>query len=217
MSYTSIATFLALFLISFTSFAQKKGDFVDKRDGQAYTTIKIGKQWWMVENLNYKMTAKANLQNLAIQTEISYDAEKGYPPSDRMKEVYGQFYTWEEACNVCPDGWKLPSKEDWEILFEEVGGKEIAGAVLASRSDLWDEPFDKSIKPIGFNIEPAGYRFYILFRHWQSGNRTFFWTSTAKNEKSAYGFDFHAGYNEVFGGDLGYLKVNAISVRCIKK
>ncbi len=197
--------------------AQKKSTITDSRDGQIYETIKIGKQWWMAENLNYNMEKSATAENVAVQDEIGYDASQGYPASARQKEVYGLYYTWKEAQNVCPAGWKLPSSDDWNELFDEVGGKEIAGTRLSSHSDLWDKPFDSAIEPTGFNIEPAGYRFYILYRLWETGNRTFFWSSTELHEYSAIGYDFHAGYSEVFGGTLGYRKENAISVRCIKE
>ncbi len=216
MKLNNVILSICLFLFSLGGFAQEKGELVDKRDGQKYTTIKIENQWWMAQNLNFKLSERQRIEGNEILDEIGLETQE-YPESERMEDIYGQFYTWQEACEVCPEGWKLPSKTDWEELFENVGGKEIAAAKLASHSELWAKSFNKKIKPVGFNIEPAGYRFYILFRHWEAGNRTFFWSRTVKNEQSAFGFDFHAGYNKVFGGDLGYQKLNAISVRCIKE
>ena len=208
---------LCLFVFFAGLHAQKSDTMTDPRDGHMYKTIKIGKQWWMAENLKYSIDNPDASENIAIQDEVGYDASEGYPESSRYLETYGLYYTWEEAKNVCPAGGKLPSSDDWNKLFEEVGGKEIAGARLSSHSDLWDNPFDRTIEPTGFNIEPAGYRFYILYRLWETGNRTFFWSSTELHEYSAIGYDFHAGYSKVFGGELGYRKENAISVRCIKE
>lgn len=203
-------------MLSTVAMTQSTGTFIDKRDGQTYKTIKIGDQVWMAENLRFKI-AEGQDTEAAVFEEVGWDASQGYPESDRHKKIYGLYYTWEEANKVCPEGWRLPSAKDWEKLFKTVGGKEKAGARLSSRSGLWDKPFDEKIKPAGFDIEPAGYRFYILYRLWETGNRTFFWSSTELNEISAIGFDFHAGYNQVFGGKLGYRKENAISVRCIRK
>ncbi|MFA9389613.1 MAG: FISUMP domain-containing protein [Prolixibacteraceae bacterium] len=210
-----ISMLILVFICSGNLWAQITGTFKDKRDGQIYKTIEIGDQLWMAENLRYRVNNVVE-ENVAIQEEVGFDFAQGYPESDKYKPEFGLYYTWKEANVACPAGWKLPSKTDWEKLFEEVGGKEIAGARLASRSEIWKEPFDPKIEACGFNIEPTGYRFYILYRLWEVGKRSFYWSSTELHEQSAIGFDFHAGYSEVFGGQLGYRKENATSVRCIK-
>ena len=82
----------------------------DHRDGQIYKTVKIGNQVWMAENLNY-------------------ETENSYCYDDRMSNClkYGRLYTWSNAMEVCPRGWRLPNKEDWETLLKNVGGDKSAG------------------------------------------------------------------------------------------
>jgi len=65
-----------------------------------YRKVDIGTQTWMAENLN-----------CAVSGSKCY----AYDPSNCEK--YGRLYDWETAKNICPSGWHLPSKEEWETLL----------------------------------------------------------------------------------------------------
>lgn len=82
-------------------------EFTDHRDGKKYKTIKIGNQIWMAENLNY-------------------DAGSGcfcYDDTISNCKKYGKLYDLETANKVAPSGWHLPSKDEWEILLNNLGGE----------------------------------------------------------------------------------------------
>ena len=89
--------------ISVSTIAQEEEQiFFDKRDGNSYHTVQINTTIWFQENLRYK-------------TARSY-----YPSITKQKEKVenGNFYSYLEAQEVCPQGWSLPSEEDWRDYFE---------------------------------------------------------------------------------------------------
>lgn len=75
------------------------GSFTDPRDGQTYKTVKIGDQVWMAENLKYERSA------------------------DRVRKT-GASYTWDSALVACPDGWRLPNKEELESIATDTSFNE---------------------------------------------------------------------------------------------
>lgn len=80
--------------------------FVDKRDGKVYKYQQIGNLTVMVQNLSF-------VSDSGVYWE--------YTSAD-LKQKYGCLYNWETAKSVCPDGWHLPSKEEYETLTDYFGG-----------------------------------------------------------------------------------------------
>ena len=72
----------------------------DSRDGKTYRTVKVGNLMWFAENLAYSGTAE---EPCGIPFENS----------EAMSDIFGRYYTWDEAVNACPDGWRLPDDSDW--------------------------------------------------------------------------------------------------------
>ncbi len=128
----------------------ESGTLEDKRDGKSYKTVKIGNQTWMAENLN-------------LETEESVCSQLLPGNCER----YGRLYIMEEAKTACPDGWHLPSKEEWEYMIDFNGGKETAADKLKVDGES------------GFNALMGGFREWsrekeFYYREMQ----TFFWSST---------------------------------------
>lgn len=55
------------------------------------------------------------------------DAASGAPyfGEDVTSDVFGRYYSYEEACNACPDGWRLPTEADWLSLCAESGATDL--------------------------------------------------------------------------------------------
>jgi uncharacterized protein (TIGR02145 family) len=128
-----------LVLVS-TSTAQT-GFIKDRRDGKYYGTVKIGDQWWMSDNLDYRTNPKMNIEML----------QKCYGDPYGQCDLYGALYQGERAVgytgsgkNICPDGWRLPSKQDWLKLGEQVPATGGRDAMLVGGS-------------MGFNGRYTGY------------------------------------------------------------
>ncbi|MDR0518114.1 MAG: hypothetical protein LBH25_13835 [Fibromonadaceae bacterium] len=129
--------FTAIALLCTVAFAQQKGTFTDMRDKKAYKTVKIDEQTWMAENLNY--SGEDGFLGLCYGDEPKKKIKK---PENCKK--YGRLYDREEANKACPEGWNLPSRDEWDILIDFAGGKEIAGKKLKSKTG-W-EAYDFSRK-----------------------------------------------------------------------
>ena len=128
---------IAVSIISFSSFSQTKGTIKDSRDGKTYKTVKIGNQTWMAENLAYKPNSG---EYWAYDNDVSNVIK------------YGYLYSYKTANEVCPSGWHLPSKQEWENLANYVGKETASEALCTSTGWQWGEANDK----YGFSVIPAG-------------------------------------------------------------
>jgi len=133
--------------------ALKEGrTFTDERDGKTYMWVKIGTQTWMAENLNYRTeNSQCYGEDPGIITSWK-DTGKNEPGSmvainkklsnaeiQANCQIYGRFYSYyDDGEKVCPSGWHLPSKEEWQTLVNFAGGEEIAGKKLKAKSGWID-------------------------------------------------------------------------------
>lgn len=146
----------------------------DDRDGKEYKTIPIGNDIWMAENINYE-----------IENSFCYNDSSIYCAD------YGRLYNWDAARTVCPKGWHLPSKEEWEPLIDVLEGEKLSSfSVLASGIKHYD-----------------GYYTGL-------GEYSDIWSSTEGGFGSAYAFSLS---NDIDSAYLaGPAKSNWVSVRCVK-
>lgn len=169
-------------------------DARDEPHIQIYKTVEICNdgetscQTWMAENLNYSVDPGERSWCGGGSRETVGDCSK-----------YGRLYTWtaavgktEDECGygkvcdlpsgnvsgVCPEGWHLPSDDEWNTLFIAAGGIGIAGQKLKSNTNLWkQEEGISNDDSFGFAALPAGYRYYgEIF--YEEGEKAYFWSAT---------------------------------------
>lgn len=117
---------LALIGISFQSQAQhidtNYGEFVDPRDNQMYKTVKIGEQVWFAENFAYMpYVCSPDSSNCGIWVYSYYGNNVSEAKETPEYEKYGALYSWSEARDLAPEGWHLPSDEEWKELEKHLG------------------------------------------------------------------------------------------------
>jgi uncharacterized protein (TIGR02145 family) len=157
------------------------GSFTDSRDGKTYRTVTIGDQTWMAENLNYQTDSSwcygNNASNGATSGRLyKWAAAMGLDNSYDSSSASGQIQTPHRG--VCPVGWHLPSRQEWNSLVTAVG--DSAGTKLKAVSPNWNGTND-----FGFSALPGGSRdddgtFYDL------GAYGVWWTATENGSSSAY-------------------------------
>jgi len=194
-----IAAFTLFLLVCFTLSAQEYGEFTDHRDGQVYKNVRIGNQVWMAENLNYN----------------SESANAIYLNSAGLSGVFGRIYCWEIACEVCPDGWHLPSNEEWITLAENLGGENVAGDKMKEINTFWISLSEEASNISGFSALPGGYLEYPDETSYHfMGEMGFFWSATEKSRSTAWFryVKFDGTQLKISNDGKGF----GMSVRCVK-
>ena len=182
--------------------------FTDSRDGQSYDVVKIGDLTWMAENLNF-------------ETAGSFCPEGDSRNCKRL----GRLYSWAEARSVCPEGWRLPTKEDFESLVAaQYSSQSRAGAALKSR-DGWFKKGNGSDE-FGFNALPAGYRGAISKADDGSisggkfdgiGGYAYFWSATEDSENpESNAYYLFLSFSSDAASLNAFAKEDYRSVRCVR-
>jgi len=150
-------------------------------DGNTYRTVKIGTQWWMAENLRVTRDPAGN----PIQSRV-------YANDESHLSVYGRLYTWDVAMNgatepgaqgIAPDGWHIPSDEDWNTLFAFLGGLSVAGGKLKEAgTDHWLAPNTAATNASGFTGRPGGGSNGRMFEGIGVGGH--YWSSTERGREA---------------------------------
>jgi uncharacterized protein (TIGR02145 family) len=187
---------------------------VTDKEGNTYGTTLIGFQCWMKENL--KTTAYRD------GTPVQSTGYFWYEDKIAWKDSYGALYNYQavtSAKGLCPEGWHIPSAEEWKVLTDYLGGAEVAGGKMKSDRTApelhprWDSPNTGAAGNDGFAALPGGYR-YIDNDYYDLGKAGLFYSSSAYDSDYAWIIMVESGYREA--GVHTMLKSYGCSVRCIR-
>ena len=181
------------------------GTLADSRDGKSYKTVKIGSLTWMAENLNFDNSATATG---SIDSSFCYDGI----PANCTK--YGRLYQEYAATAVCPEGWRLPTADDWRDLTttakSEFGDNNGSLRAVGQWENTIFGDNVTATNASGFSALPAGYRAKTGECD-GDGTKAYFWGEDNMNH---YAWILSNQYDmEKESMQRGYF---AYAVRCVK-
>ncbi len=144
-----------------------QGTFSDI-DGNIYEFMKIGDQWWMTENLRTTYLNDSTSIPLVSDTtewvELITPGYCWYGNDMETNSEYGAMYNYYsiETEKLCPDAWHVPTSEEWQILANYLGGRDVAGGKLKESGMVhWNGPNTGATNESEFNGLPGGFRSQI--------------------------------------------------------
>ena len=210
---------------SITGLAVPQNRFVDPRDSNIYPTVEIGNLEWFAKNLNWEGKGA------------------GYAKTDAASRVMGRFYTWNDATGgvsasglgngvqgVCPEGWSIPTREDWIDLAMAINGgvevdflqdwKDIAGLLMApaklNGNVMWPySPKVNHTNDYGWNALPAGSSYNNYNNYQNINDYGFWWCSTERDSSTAHYRYIFKEYPDV---SVNYTAKDGLgaNVRCVR-
>ena len=191
-------------------------------DGNEYGTVLIGNQVWMSENLKvtkYKDgTAIPTGHSNSDWSNLSSGAYAVYDDDDVNTDTYGFLYNWyavDDSRIIAPDGWHVPTDDEWTTLTDYLGGTSVSGGKMKETgTEHWSSPNTDATNESGFTALPGGYR-YFNGNYIHQGYSGYFWSSTEYNGRGS------AWYRLLYydGSDVSrsnYYKLCGFSLRCVR-
>ena len=209
-------------------------DSITDIDGNVYQTIKIGSQWWMMENLNvtkYKNGIEINSTN--NNSDWEQDSVGMYSQYDNNENAPGLLYNWYAVTNrhgIAPEGWHVATDNDWKILEKYLGMNPIHIDSVSWRgtnegdklkaNDAWTIVED--IKWYVWATNESGFTALAGSCKLQNGkwgspgimSTGFWWTASDKNSNAAWYRYLDYKKSEIFRSTVS--KNYGMSIRCVK-
>jgi len=193
-------------------------------DGNNYATVQIGTgkfaQTWMAENLK----VGTGIDITQLPTDNGIIEYYCYRDSINLCGVYGGLYRWDEMMNynstegsrgICPNGWHIPTNQEFYDLENFLGGMTVAGGKLKETGTVhWNANNVGATNETGFTALPGG-----KLDSWgpiydRLGIRAYFWSSSPGTVGGYYFYmSLGNGGESIWRSDEE--REMAYSVRCI--
>ena len=206
----------------------KIASFNISEDGSKIT---IGDQIWSTNNLTVTQFRNGDPIPIVSSEEEWINACKNEEPAmcyynndQKNLEIYGALYNWyavNDPRQLSPEGWKIPSNDEWQLLINNVGGYKNAAPYLMSKNKWGNTKNVESA--IGFNAVPGGSRnVYIKLKDVPKsgsfssiGQIGVWWSSTEATELGSNYILLTKGKSKITTSVDS--KCGGMSVRCIKE
>jgi uncharacterized protein (TIGR02145 family) len=197
-------------------------------DGNVYKTITIGEQTWMAENLRTTRYQNGDRVEFAEDEaqwfELRNQSMGGYifyNLNPEKKDIHGALYNAAAAVdqrNIAPEGWRVPTIEDWEQLIDFLdpfGTNNYGYKLRETTSAHWInevEPWELTETNVtGFTALASGF-FHGGLGSLDKGMASRYWTSSTRTPQQPVYVNLEKSI--LFSGDIGPA---GYSIRCIKE
>jgi uncharacterized protein (TIGR02145 family) len=161
------------------------GTMTDSRDGKTYKTVNLNGKIWMAQNLDFRAYSNKSMEDSTLLANMN--GSKGrvcFDDKTKYCDLCGSMYSWSATMNInktvtiedsaavtalvqeqhqgiCPDGWHIPTVDEYKSILPDSTGKlaEKAGKYFRTRIG-WGYTYTDSL---GFSALPCG-------RHWYAWN-----------------------------------------------
>jgi uncharacterized protein (TIGR02145 family) len=189
-------------------------------DGNVYTSVTIGTQEWMSENLRTtKYSDGTAIPNVTGNTQwkaLLTGAWSHYDNDNQYDTIYGKLYNWYavETGKLCPTGWHVPTDAEWTVLTKHLAADGHSGdfkATVLKSTSGWNED-GNGTDNYGWLGLPGGYRYSNGFD--DIGFNGYWWSSSQDDTYSAWHRSSGGSSGSVYRYDS--YKYYGISVRCLR-
>jgi uncharacterized protein (TIGR02145 family) len=163
-----------------------------------YCEVVIGTQIWMCKNW-----------------DSNWPGSKVYNDDEANRLIYGGMYNFNQinSPGFCPDGWDVPTEDEWDTMINYIGGAAVAGGKLKEvGTSHWDAPNTGATDDYGFAALPTGY--FATTDFLNMGAYGYYWTKNSLSESMARAKQL--GSDTASVSNLNWPKSFFIGVRLIK-
>ena len=188
-------------------------------------SVKIGTQTWSAKNLDVTTfrngdpipEAKTNEEWLKAGNE--HKAAWSYYDNDPANgKIYGKLYNWyavNDPRGLAPEGWHIPTLDEWITLTTYSGGESDAGGKLKETGTThWNAPNTDATNETGFGALPGGYR-NVYGECSDLGGYGGLWSSTEYSAANAWARTMYHDNTLLYR--MYDNKQYGFSVRCVKE
>jgi uncharacterized protein (TIGR02145 family) len=214
-------------------FEDLKGDnikFQVKASGEYIETVVIGNQEWTKRNLNVSRYRNGDIipevKDKNEWANLTTGAWCYYNNDPKNGIIYGKLYNWyavNDSRGLAPEGFHIPSEDEFRILENFLGGILIAGGKMKEKGmSHWSCPNKVDIESSNFRALPGGAR-WCGNENWVGkfhGIRSegFWWLVPENDRITANNFNIRNYMSYLYStiNSISDNKASGLSVRCIK-